>query len=359
MRAAVCYEFGKPLVIEELELRGPAAGEVRVRLEACAICHSDIISVDGGWGGTLPAVFGHEAAGVVTAVGADVDEARPGDHVVVTLVRSCGHCHYCARGDEVMCDSEFRLDRESPLVSARNGAIRQGLRTGAFAEQVVVDQSQVCVIPGDIAFDSASLLACGVPTGFGAVINTAAVPAGATVVVIGVGGVGLNCVQGAVAAGASPIVAIDVADAKLEAARKFGATEALNAGDARLVQQVCSLTGGRGADFVFVSVGAKPAFDRSMDLLASGGTMVVVGMPASGVMAEYDPGELAARSQRIIGSKMGSVRIADDIPRLVSLYRQKRLKLDELISGRYALDDINAAITSSKSGAALRNVIVY
>lgn len=359
MKAAVCHEFAKPLLIEDLQLAEPEAGEVKVRLKACAICHSDIISLDGGWGGPLPAVFGHEAAGVVDAVGSGVGTVSPGDHVVVTLIRSCGHCHYCARGDRVMCETGFRLDGQSPLASASDGIVNQGLRTGAFAEEVLVDASQVCTIPDDVPFDSASLLACGVLTGFGAVRKTAQVPAGAAVVVIGAGGVGINCIQGAVAANARVIIAVDIADAKCDSARQFGATHTVNAGDARLRNQVRELTDGRGADFVFISVGAKSAIDSSVKLLAHGGTAVVVGMPASGVMAEYDPGELAARSQRIIGSKMGSACVSEDIPKLVSLYQQGSLKLDELISGRYRLEDINEAIASSKSGAALRNVIVF
>lgn len=359
LKAAVCHEFAKPLRIEDLQLANPEPGEVKVRLKACAICHSDIISLDGGWGGALPAVFGHEAAGVVTAVGADVSAVQPGDHVVVTLLRSCGHCHYCSRGDRVMCETGFRLDRQSPLVSATDGVVTQGLRTGAFAEEVLVDASQLCVIPDDMPFDGASLLACGVLTGFGAVRKTAKVPAGATVVVIGAGGVGINCIQGAVVADARVVIAIDVADAKLDSARQFGATHTINAGNADLRDRVHELTDGRGADFVFISVGAKSAIDNSISLLAKGGTAVVVGMPESGVMAEYDPGELASRSQRIIGSKMGSACVSEDIPDLVALYRQGRLKLDELISGRYRLEDINEAIASSKSGAALRNVIVF
>ena len=359
MKAAVCYEFGKPLVIEELELADPHAGEVGVEIKACAICHSDIISLEGGWGGTLPAVFGHEAAGVVTRTGSEVTAVKPGDHVVVTLIRSCGHCHFCERGDQVMCEAEFHLDSNSPLTGPTADAITQGLRTGAFAEQVVVDASQVCKIPHDLSFATASLLACGVLTGFGAVSNTAKVPKGATVVVVGAGGVGVNCIQGAAVAGAAILIAVDIADSKLQAAQQFGATHSLNARDDGLVQKVRDLTAGRGADYVFVSVGARAALEQGIELLAFGGTLIVVGMPETGVMAEYDPGELAARSQRIIGSKMGSARIAEDIPMLVALYRNGQLKLDELISGRFPFADINAAIASSQGGAALRNVVEF
>lgn len=359
MKAAVCHEFGKPLVIEEVTLAEPARGEVSVRLKACAICHSDIIFIDGGWGGTLPAVYGHEAAGVVSAIGPDVQSVEVGDHVVVTLIRYCGDCHYCAQGDQVMCEARFPLDEVSPLSANAGEEIHQGLRAGAFAEQVLVDASQLCVVPRDIPFDSASLLACGVLTGFGAVSNTARVPAGANVVVVGVGGVGLNTVQGAVLANARTVIAVDIADDKLDAAKKFGATHTINSAN-NDVEPICrELTDGRGADYVFVTVGAKAAFDQSATLLARGGTAVVVGMPASGVMAQYDPGTLASASQRIIGSKMGSARIAEDIPKLVTLYQQGQLKLDELVSGRYPLADINQAIASVKRGEALRHVIVF
>ena len=197
MKAAVCREHGKPLVIETIELDAPQAGEVKIKLAACAICHSDIIFMDGGWGGEVPAVYGHEAAGVVDVIGPGVTAVKPGDHVVVTLIRSCGHCFYCARGDQHICETRFPLDANSPLHDKNGEDIVHGLRTGAFAEYVVVEQSQIVPIPEEISFECASLLACGVITGLGAVVNTARVPAGSTVVVIGTGGVGLNSVQGA------------------------------------------------------------------------------------------------------------------------------------------------------------------
>lgn len=359
MKAAVCREFGRPLVIEDIELAAPGPGEVEVKLRACAICHSDITYIDGGWGGDLPAVFGHEAAGVVTAVGDGVETVQPGDHVVVTLIRSCGHCHYCAQGVTVACETEFALDAYSPLSGANGEKLTHGLRTGAFAESVVVHASQVVAIDKSVPLDSASLLACGVLTGFGAVVNTANVRAGDNVVVIGTGGVGLNAVQGAAIAGAGRVIAIDIAESKLEAARTFGATDGLLASTNDLPDKVRGLTNGRGADFVFVTVGAKVAIDSAAALLAPVGAIVLVGMPESGVMAEYDPGTIAALSQRILGSKMGSGRVAVDIPYLVTLYQQGRLKLDELISGRYGLEEINEAIASVKDGSALRNVVVF
>jgi S-(hydroxymethyl)glutathione dehydrogenase/alcohol dehydrogenase len=359
MKAAVCRSFGQPLEIEELTIAEPGPGEIKVRLSACAICHSDVTLAEGGWGGELPAVYGHEASGIVASIGAGVSGAKPGDHVVVTLIRSCGSCHYCRHDIETQCDASFHLDAKSPLSGPGNKAVSQGLNTGAFAEQVVVEQSQVCVIPKDIPLDSASILACGVLTGFGAVTNTAAIEPGSQIAVMGCGGVGINSIQGAVHCEASRIIALDLLDEKLELARQFGATHTVNSTDQNAAQQVIDLSEGRGVDYLFVTVGAKSAIEQSLGMLARGGTAVIVGMPASGVMAQYDPGEFAAAGQRIIGSKMGSASVSRDIPELVKLYQAGSLKLDELISGRYALDDINDAIASVQRGEALRNVVIF
>jgi len=359
MRAAVCREFGAPLVIEEVHLAQPGPGEVQVRMRATAICHSDITYAEGGWGGTLPAVYGHEGAGVVEAIGIGVSSVNVGQHVVVTLIRACGRCHGCVTGQPVTCDATFPLDEHSPLTDAKGQTIVHGLRCGAFAEQCVVHESQLVVVPDDIAFPVASLLACGVITGFGAVTNTAKVEPGSHVVVFGTGGVGLNAVQGAHISGARTVIAIDIADNKLEAATTFGATHVINSINQNVVDKVRELTDGRGADYVFVTVGVKAAFDQSYALLAKSGSVVLVGMPANGVMSEIDPGTLAAYSQNILGSKMGGSRIGVDIPNLVALYQQGRVKLDELVSGTYPLEKINEAMDSVKRGEALRNVIVF
>jgi Zn-dependent alcohol dehydrogenase len=238
------------------------------------------------------------------------------------------------------------------------------MATAAFAERVVVDRSQVVAIDPAIDMAAAALLGCGVITGVGAVTNTAQVAAGASVVVIGAGGVGLNTIQGARIVGAAPVIALDPVPAKRAAARAFGATDVLDPqnGDALTgdpAKAVRALTGGRGADFVFVTVGSKAAIEQGMTLLRRGGSMVIVGMPASGVTVDLDPSGLAAAGQRVLGSKMGSSRIATDIPWLVGLYRDGRLKLDELVSGRYPLASINEAIADLRRGTALRNVIVF
>ncbi len=359
MKAAVCREFGKPLVIEEVSLADAGPGEVKVKLAATAICHSDISYADGAWGGDLPAVYGHECAGVVESVGLGVTTVKVGDPVVVTLIRSCGHCHGCVRGMPVTCTTQFPLDTKSPITDKSGKSLVQSMRTGGFAELVLVHESQCVTIPSNVPMTSASLLACGVITGFGAVTNTARVPAGSHVVVIGTGGVGLNSIQGARVSGARTVIAVDIADNKLEAAKGFGATHGINSSKENVLERVMQLTDSRGADYVFVTVGAKGAFDSSYAMLAKGGSTVLVGMPASGVMSEIDPGTMAAYSQNVLGSKMGSARIQVDIPNLVDLYQQKRVKLDELITKTYPLEQINEAIAAVKRGEALRNVIVF
>lgn len=359
IRAAVCRAFGEPLAIETLTLAAPGPGEVLVDIRACAICHSDIAFADGAWGGDLPSVYGHEAAGIVAATGPGVSGLRAGDHVVVTLIRSCGDCHYCTRESPVMCETAFPLDDGGPLRLTDGAPCHHGLRTGAFAEKAVVHESQLARVSDDLPFDSAALLGCGVITGFGAVANTARVRPGQAVAVIGCGGVGLNSVQGAALAGAHPIVGVDTSARKRRAARDFGATHTLDPAGADARRRIADLTGGRGVDHAFVTVGAEPAFADAIDFIGRNGTVVVVGMPPSGVKIAYDPGALAAANQKIVGSKMGEARIARDIPLLVEHYRTGRLKLDELITARYPLERINEAIAAVRNGEALRNVLIF
>ena len=356
VKAAVCRAFGEPLTIENITLAAPKAGEVEVKLAACAICFSDISYMDGGWGGHLPAVYGHEAAGTVTNVGAGVTGVTTGDSVLVTLIRACGTCPTCATAHPATCSTAF--DTVNHPISADDTPIEQGLRTGAFAESVVVDKSQVVKIPSDMPMEAASLLSCGVITGVGAVVNTAQLRAGQTAVVIGAGGVGLNAIQGARIAGASRIIAVDMTEEKLEIAKEFGATDGVLATAPKPWSAAKKILGG-GADHVFVTVGAPKAFEVAPRYLAAHGKMVMVGMPHSGDMVSYEPVVVAAVAQQMIGSKMGDVVLSRDIPWMVDLYQQGRLKLDELVSGRWSLDQINDAIADTRTGAARRNVIVF
>jgi len=358
IRAAVLREPGKPLSIEDLVLAPPGPGEVELRIGACGICHSDISYFNGSWEDTRPAVYGHEGAGTIVAVGEGVTGLMPGQRALVTLVRSCGTCFFCKRDQPALCETRFPLDDETPLRTLDGEPVLHGFRTAAFAERVVVHASQVVPIPDGLPFDCASLLACGVLTGFGAVTKTANIEAGATVVVIGAGGVGLNSIQAAVIAGAESTLAIDLDESKLETALRFGATHALSTSD-DVREAVLELTDGRGADYVFVTVGSVRAIENGMNLLRRGGQLVVVGMTPAGTTALYDPTTLAHDSQSIVGSKMGSAVPAVDIPAFAALYADGVLRLDELISGRYPLEEINEAIAFTASGGALRNVIVF
>ena len=355
IKAAVCHAFGKPLSIETIELRAPEAGEVEVEIEACAICHSDISYAQGAWGGALPAVYGHEAAGRIRALGAGVQGLEVGESVLVTLLRACGTCPSCASGAPAYCSTRFE---GTPLAAADGSPIAQGLETGAFAEAVVVDASQVVAIPADIPKEAACLLSCGVTTGVGSVVNTANVRPGQVVVVIGAGGVGLNAIQGARIAGAARIIAVDLSEEKLADARAFGATDVILATDPKPWSAARKAAGGRGADAVFVTVGATAVYDTAPRYLAPQGKLVMVGMPHSGEKAAYEPVILAALGQGLQGALMGDVVLSRDIPWMVDLYRQGRLKLDELVSGRWTLSEINEAIADTNAGKARRNVIV-
>jgi len=357
IKAAVCREFGAPLTIEEIDIRAAQGTEVEVTLKACAICHSDISYADGIWGGSLPAVYGHEAAGIVTGLGEGARGVALGDRVVVTLIRACGTCPSCASARPTGCETPYDGD-QGPIRTADGGTLHQAMACGGFAEKVVVDHSQVVVLPEQIALDIASLLACGVITGVGAVVNAARLRPGQDVVVIGAGGVGLNAIQGARIAGARRIVAVDMNTDKLKTAQDFGATHGvLGTGEAPWREAKAAL--GRGADAVLVTVGAIGAYQTAPRYLASGGKVVMVGMPASGAEAPYEPVNFAATGQGMIGSKMGDVVIRRDIPWLVDLYLQGRLKLDELVSGRWPLEQINEAIADTRTGTAKRNVIVF
>ena len=360
MKAAVCYEFGKPLVIEEIDILPPQKGEVKVRIAATAICHSDVHLIRGEWGGRTPVVAGHEAAGIVEGVGENVTITKPGDNVVVSLLRSCGRCFYCTTGAPHMCEGKFALDSESRLRTKRGESIRHGARTAAFAEYVIVEESQVVSVPDEIPLDRAALLACGVITGVGAVLNTAKVELGSSVVVIGIGGVGINAIQGAVLAGAYPIIAVDLLDEKLAAAKAFGATDTINVTKQKAPERVVrELTTGRGADYVFVTVGSTAAVDLGFKMIGRQGTEVIVGIPKAGSKVSFPVSQFVGAERRVMGSAMGSSRLSVDVPRLVELYKRGRLKLDELITARYPLEQINEAVEIMEKGEALRNVIIF
>ncbi|MFN3937131.1 MAG: alcohol dehydrogenase catalytic domain-containing protein [Gemmobacter sp.] len=357
IRAAVCTAPGAPLRIETLHLAPPGPGQVQVRIRAVAICHSDIGYVEGAWRSPLPAVFGHEAAGVVQAVGPGVRGIAPRDAVLVTLIRHCGTCPACRDGAPVHCETP---PSGAPVLHRPDGtAVEQGFACAAFAEAVTVDESQIVPLPDDIAPEPACLLSCGVITGVGAAVNSARIRPGERVVVIGAGGVGLNAIQGARIAGAAHVVAVDLSPGKLADAADFGATVGILADSDKPWRAAQAAMGGRGADAVLVAAGALPAYEAAPRYLARRGRMVMVGMPPSGAKAGYEPVILSQLGQSLRGSYMGDAQPRRDIGWLIALYRQGRLKLDELVTGRFPLERIGEAIADTKAGRARRNVIVF
>ena len=349
---------GGPLVLEDLELAPPRPDEVRVRVLATAICASDLSFLDGHWGIDLPVVLGHETVGEVVEAGGEVDHVAGGDRVVVSLVRSCGDCPACARGESVRCTAVGA--RPSPLstpTAAGAEAVGQGMEVGGFAEEVVVHRSQVVPIPTEVPLPAAVLLGCGVVTGFGAVLNRGEVAPGSSVVVVGCGGVGIHAVQAARVAGAATVVAVDPDPAKRALALDLEATVAVDPGAEDPVAAVADATGGGMADTVVVTVGSVPATEGAFELLAAGGTIVLVGMTADGTRVRVDATTLAARNQRVLGSKMGSTTLAVDIPRIVGLYRAGEVTLDGLVSATFPLARIEDAVAAARRADTTRVVV--
>ena len=366
IRAAVSRGVGLPPSIETLTLDAPGPEEVRIRVEACAVCHSDLSYLDGTWATEFPLVLGHEAAGYVVELGSPEagsgGTTEPGfdvgDPVVVTLVRACGECRACQRGHDVACTGDFSIASKSPLVAADGDRIPQGLNVGAFAEQVVVHRSQVVRLPDDIDPLAACLLGCGVLTGAGAITNTARVTTGDAVVVVGCGGVGIGAVQAARIAGADPIVAVDPIPDKRESARGFGATHVVDPVHDDLSAAITAATGGPLADHLLITTGSPAALDGAIELLAPMGQLVIVGMAADDVTIEVAPSWLAAANKSILGCKMGTMRVAEDVPALIEHHRAGRLDLQGMVSSTHALEDIAEAFEEVWRGDVLRTVVL-
>ena len=360
MKAAVCYGEGQPLAVEEVTCASPAEGEVKVQVGACAICQSDLHFLSGAWPGkSFPAICGHEVAGTVVAAGKSVAAAREGDRVIVSLIRDCGTCRYCAAGHPYLCETTLALDTEERFRNGAGQRVYQGLRVGGFAEQVLVHQSQLVAIPDDMPLDQASLLACGVLTGYGAVVNAAKMPPGVSAAVIGIGGVGMNCLQAAAIGRAETLIAIDVVPEKFALARDLGATHCLNPKEGSVSEAVMEITRGLGVDYVFVAAGSAAAIEQGAEILSKMGCMVLAALPPAGVTAKIQPRFVVNKSQTIMGTKMGSARLPIDVPKLLEHYRAGHLKLAELIAGHYPLTSINDAIATAGQGEAARNVIMF
>ena len=359
MKAAVLREVDRPLEVEEVGIDKPGPREVLVRTEATGVCHSDLHFVEGKYSITMPAILGHEAAGSVEAVGEQVSYVKPGDTVILCLSVFCGHCEMCLRGRPVLCSRAdvVRTPQEPPRLSQGDTALTQMALLGSFAEQMLVHEHSVVKVEEDVPFEQLALIGCGVTTGLGAALNTAKVEPGSTVAVIGCGGVGLNCIQGAALAGALRIIAVDEVETKLTLAREFGATDVVDASGGAVAEKIMNLTNG-GVDYSFEAIGKKETAEQAFDVLRPGGTATIVGMIPQGTKIELD-GPSFLRERRIQGSSMGSNRFRTDMPRYIEFYRQGRLKLDQLVSQRLKLEQVNKAFEDMKQGHVARSVITF
>lgn len=360
MKSAVLTGPG-PLTIEEVTLDGPEAGEVLVKIAACGVCHSDLHTINGARAtGSVPApvILGHEAAGIVEAVGAGVQSVKPGDHVVMAFHPTCGKCYYCRRAMPQICETPDyparAVDGERPRLRVGGTTpARQGIGVAGFSEFTCMPEGGVVKIRKDAPLDTVCLIGCGVTTGIGAVTNAARVEPGSLVAVIGLGGVGLNCIQGARLAGAHRIIAIDVLSDKLEMAAKFGATDFVNASEVDVVNKVKDLTDGK-LDYAFEAIGLGKTVEQAFAMIRPGGTAVVVGVTSQNVTV---PGRAFLGERKLIGSLYGSASIHYMIPRLVDLYMEGKIMLDELVSRRRPLHEINEAFADLEAGHVARTVM--
>lgn len=363
MRAAVLWSQGDPLSVEEVELSPPGPGEVLVEVKAAGVCHSDLHPARGDWKMRTPVVLGHEGAGIVREIGAGVTTLEAGDHVVFCWTPACGQCPSCADHRPVLCDRLDNTTYRNKLPSgesrmrARDQALAPFLSTACFAQQTVVAQEGAVRVPRDVPFDVLASVGCAVLTGVGAVTNAAKVPEGATVVVIGAGGVGLNVVQGAVMARSARVIAIDPQPAALQLAKTFGATDVIPAGG-NAVAAVRELTRGRGADFVFDTVGGPATLTDALASSKKGGTVVLTGLSRTDAQAAVSMFPFVMQEKTLIGSVYGSGEPARDIPRLVAQFQSGTLKLKELVARQYRLDQVNDALDALAAGTGARGVIL-
>jgi len=358
MKAAVLREVGKPLQIEDVQISKPGPHEVLIRTAAAGVCHSDLHFIEGKYPHPMPAVLGHESSGVVEAVGSEVRSVKPGDHVITCLSAFCGHCEHCVTGHMSRCVSPEtkRRDDDEPRLSSPKGPMLQYLNLSSFAEQMLIHENACVAIRKDMPLDRAALIGCGVMTGVGAVIHTSNVRPGDTVAVIGCGGVGLAAINGAAIAGAGRIIAIDMAPGKENLAKSMGATDFVLGGpDA--VKTVIEMTRG-GVQHSFEAIGLAATAEQAFNMLARGGTANVIGMiPVGQTISLMGAAFLAEK--RIQGSLMGSNRFPVDMPRLVDAYMAGKLHLDDMISRRIKLEQVNEAFEEMKTGAVARSVIVF
>ena len=364
INAAILWKQGEPLSVEEAQLEAPHAGEVLVEVKAAGVCRSDLHPARGDWPARTPLVLGHEGAGIVREVGEGVTRVHLGDQVVFCWAPPCGVCSPCREGRPVLCD---RLERTTyrnrlPAGGTRLRAREQDLAhfngTACFADFAVVAEEGAIRVPADVPFDALATIGCAVVTGVGAVMNAACVKPGARVVVIGAGGVGLNVVQGAVLAGCEKIIAVDTQKKALDFACEFGATNALEASPENVERAVRQLTDGRGADYIFDTVGAPETLAQALAFARKGGTVVLTGLSRIEALGSIPIFPFVVQEKRLIGSFYGSGLVADDVPRLIALYQAGKLKLRELVTRTYGLEDVNDALAALSSGAGGRGIIL-
>jgi NDMA-dependent alcohol dehydrogenase len=364
-RAAILFEVGRGFEVRTVEVQPPQAGEVLVHMAAGGVCHSDLHVTTGQIPARLPAILGHEGAGVVAEVGAGVTSVRPGDHVIALWRSSCGICEYCSDGRPALCPegteirSTGRLRDGTSRFSLDGKEIRHFAGVSTFAEYSVVPERSLLPIPADVPLDRAALLGCAVITGVGAVINCARVRPGSTMAVFGTGGVGLNCVQGGALAGAEKIIAVDVLPGKLEYARRLGATHGVDARAGDPVAQVRAITGGRGVDYAFEVIGNPRTIRQAYDCLAKRGTAVVVGVSPTTAEVAIPAVSLVFEERTLTGSIYGSARPRIDLLRFIDLYRAGKLKVDELLTRSWKLEEINEAYAALERGEVARSVVTF
>ena len=360
VKAAVLYELGGRLEVEDIELADP---EVLVKVSAAGVCHSDISVFDGVIPFPLPAVLGHEGSGVVESVGPGVDHLQPGDHVIFSFIPACGECFYCMRGMRNLCEPSLRLggslfDGTSRLTNGKGASVNHFSSTACFAEYTVVPEHGAIKIDPDVPLDNVALIGCCVTTGVGAVFNTAKVEPGSSVAVFGCGGVGLSIVQGATISGAQPVIALDLWDERLDLARELGATHTINASTEDGTRQIREWTDGKGVDYAFEAIGNPDVFSQAYRSIHWGGTCVCVGVPAADAKLTFDS-RLIMQERTIKGSLYGSSNPRVDFLNLVDLYSAGKLKLDQMVTGRFPLDRINSAFEDLRQGIGARSLIVF
>jgi S-(hydroxymethyl)glutathione dehydrogenase/alcohol dehydrogenase len=367
MRAAVVYDYGEPIEVVDIGLGELGPNDVRLQVKASGLCHSDVSVQTGALPFPLPMILGHEGAGIVEAVGVDVTTCEVGDHVVLSALIHCGVCDKCVKGRPNLClwglQTIFGGRNPDGGLRASDGDGRELFQfssIGTLAEALVCHEKHVVPIPHDVPFDVACLTGCGVLTGLSAVINRARVEPGRSVVVIGCGGVGLNVIQGAALQAAGMIVAVDVHDDKLEMARRFGATHVLNSATvASVPEAIIELTGGHGADYVFEVVGQPDLVRQGWDSLCIDGTLVAIGVAASTSETALPAGQFATSEKTLMSCLYGTSRPTKDIPLALELYRTGRIKLDELITHHFRLDEINDAVARMHGGHDARGVVTF